>query len=160
MARKKISNELWKALQPLLPVVEPSTKGGRPRVDDRAALNGILFVLHTGIPWEDLPKELGFGSGMTCWRRLRDWQADGVCMRSSMSRKGNCWDNAPTESLWGSLKVARLHGRRFPTRREAMDEVIDWLSFYNHRRLHSTLGYLSPMQFERAWLASQQQRAA
>lgn len=69
MARKKISNELWKALQPLLPVVEPSTKGGRPRVDDRAALNGILFVLHTGIPWEDLPKELGFGSGMTCWRR-------------------------------------------------------------------------------------------
>ncbi len=79
---------------------------------------------------------------------------------SSMSRKGNCWDNAPTESLWGSLKVARLHGRRFPTRREAMDEVIDWLSFYNHRRLHSTLGYLSPMQFERAWLASQQQRAA
>ncbi|WP_328514871.1 IS3 family transposase [Ralstonia solanacearum] len=81
-------------------------------------------------------------------------------MRSSMSRKGNCWDNAPTESLWGSLKVARLHGRRFPTRREAMDEVIDWLSFYNHRRLHSTLGYLSPMQFERAWLASQQQRAA
>ncbi len=52
MARKKISNELWKALQPLLPVVEPSTKGGRPRVDDRAALNGILFVLHTGIPWD------------------------------------------------------------------------------------------------------------
>nr|CUV12701.1 conserved protein of unknown function [Ralstonia solanacearum] len=50
MARKKISNELWKALQPLLPVVKPSAKGGRPRVDDRAALNGILFALHTGIP--------------------------------------------------------------------------------------------------------------
>ncbi len=81
-------------------------------------------------------------------------------MRSSMSRKGNCWDNSPTESLWGSLKVARLHGRRFATRREAMDEVIDWLGFYNHRRLHSTLGYLSPMQFERNWFASQQQRAA
>ncbi len=43
--------------------------------------NGILFVLHTGIPWEDLPKELGFGSGMTCWRRLRDWQANGVLER-------------------------------------------------------------------------------
>ncbi|CAH0447576.1 IS3 family transposase ISBxe1 [Ralstonia syzygii subsp. syzygii] len=81
-------------------------------------------------------------------------------MRSSMSRKGNCWDNSPIESLWGSLKVARLHGRRFATRREAMDEVIDWLGFYNHRRLHSTLGYLSPMQFERNWFASQQQRAA
>ena len=47
-------------------------------VDDRAALNGILFVLQTGIPWEDLPKELGLGSGMTCWRRLRHWQGSGV----------------------------------------------------------------------------------
>ncbi|WP_431021452.1 IS5 family transposase, partial [Chromobacterium phragmitis] len=46
--------------------------------DDFAALNGILFVLTTGIPWEDLPQELGFGSGMTCWRRLRDWQAQGI----------------------------------------------------------------------------------
>ena len=81
-------------------------------------------------------------------------------MRSSMSGKGDCWDNAVTESLWGSLKVARLHGRRFPTRRAAMDEVIDWLTFYNHRRLHSTLGYVSPMHFERAWLAAQEKRAA
>ena len=81
-------------------------------------------------------------------------------MRSSMSRKGNCWDNAPTESLWGSLKVGRLHGRRFRTRRDAMDEIVDWLTFYNHRRLHSALGYLSPMQFERAWLAAQNRQAA
>jgi transposase InsO family protein len=84
----------------------------------------------------------------------------GYEMRSSMSRRGDCWDNAVSESLWGSLKVARLHGRRFETRREAMDEVIDWLSFYNHRRLHSTLGYVSPMQFERAWFAAQEKRAA
>ncbi len=47
-------------------------------MDDRAALNGILFVLTTGIPWEEMPQELGFGNGMTCWRRLRDWQALGV----------------------------------------------------------------------------------
>lgn len=65
-------------MQPLLPVVPRSRRGGRPRLDDRAALNGILFVLTTGIPWEDLPQELGFGSGMTCWRRLRDWQAQGI----------------------------------------------------------------------------------
>jgi putative transposase len=81
-------------------------------------------------------------------------------MKASMSRKGDCWDNAPTESFWGSLKVGRLHGMRFATRRAAMDEVIDWMAFYNHRRLHSTLGYLSPMQFERAWLAAQQRQAA
>ncbi len=84
----------------------------------------------------------------------------GYGMRSSMSRKGNCWDNAPTESLWGSLKVGRLHGMRFATRRQAMDEVIDWLTFYNHRRLHSTLGYISPMQFENNWLAAQLKKAA
>ena len=81
-------------------------------------------------------------------------------MRASMSRRGDCWDNAPTESLWGSLKVGRLHGMKFATRRAAMDEVIDWLTFYNHRRLHSTLGYVSPMQFERAWLAAQTRQAA
>jgi len=81
-------------------------------------------------------------------------------MQSSMSRKGNCWDNAPTESLWGSLKVGRLYGLRFETRRQAMDEVIDWLVFYNHRRLHSTLGYISPMQFEQNWLAAQLRDAA
>jgi putative transposase len=78
-------------------------------------------------------------------------------MKSSMSRKGNCWDNAPTEILWGRLRVGRLYGRRFATRREAMDEVMDWLTFYNHKRLHSTLGYVSPMTFEQRWTAAQQQ---
>lgn len=81
----------------------------------------------------------------------------GYEMHSSMSRKGDCWDNAPTESLWGHLKVARLHGRRFATRRQAMDEVIDWLGFYNSTRLHQTLGYVSPMAFEQRWFAVQQQ---
>lgn len=64
-----------------MPEVRPSAKGGRPRLDDELALNGILFVLRTGIAWEDLPQELGFGSGMTCWRRLREWQAAGVWHR-------------------------------------------------------------------------------
>ena len=79
MSRKKeINSALWKRLQPLSPVVKPSLQGGRPRLDDELALNGILFVLRTGIAWEDLPQELGFGSGMTCGRRLREWQAAGV----------------------------------------------------------------------------------
>ena len=82
---------------------------------------------------------------------------NGYEMKSSMSRRGDCWDNAPTESLWGHLKVARLHGRRFATRRAAMDEVIDWLGFYNSTRLHQTLDYVSPMVFEQRWRAAQQQ---
>jgi putative transposase len=81
-------------------------------------------------------------------------------MQSSMSRKGNCWDNAPTESLWGRLKVGRLYGRRFETRREAMDEVMSWLTFYNRDRLHSTLGYMSPMAFEEKWHAAWKAKAA
>ena len=68
--------------------------------------------------------------------------------------------NAPIESLWGSLKVGRLYGKRFAIHREAMDQVIDWLMFYNHRRLQSTLGYVSPMKFEANWHAGQVNTAA
>ncbi|MHC3433541.1 IS5 family transposase [Delftia lacustris] len=80
MARRPVSKELWRQLQPLIPAFVPSAKGGARKlaVSDEAALNGILFVLQTGIPWEDLPQSLGYGSGMTCWRRLRDWNAAGV----------------------------------------------------------------------------------
>ena len=69
----------------------------------------------------------------------------------SMSRKGNCWDNACSETLFGSLKVERLHGQRFETIREAKDETISWLLWYNRTRMHSTLNYVSPMQFEQDW---------
>lgn len=78
MAKPLLSDELWERIEPLLPPDRPSPKGGRPRVPNRQVLIGILFVLRTGCPWEYLPQELGCGSGMTCWRRLRDWQAAGV----------------------------------------------------------------------------------
>jgi len=72
-------------------------------------------------------------------------------IQPSMSRKGNCWDNACSETLFASLKVERLHGQRFQTIRQAKDETLDWLLWYNRTRLHSTLKYLSPMQFEQQW---------
>ena len=86
---------------------------------------------------------------------LRDWK-----LRSSMSRKGNCWDTAPTESFWGRLKTASVHGHKFVTREQAKQAVMDWMAFYNHRRLHSSLGYLSPMQFEQRWYEAQRKKAA
>ncbi|WP_202919546.1 IS5 family transposase [Saccharothrix deserti] len=77
-----VSDELWARVEPLLPVVQRrSDHPGRRRLDDRKVLSGILFVLYTGIPWEFLPQELGFGSGMTAWRRLRDWHKAGVWQR-------------------------------------------------------------------------------
>ncbi len=82
---KEISMGLYKRIESLLPVAAPSPKGGRPRLSDEQALNGILFVLRTGTPWEHLPQELGFGSGMTCWRRLRDWHSAGVWHRLHMA---------------------------------------------------------------------------
>jgi transposase len=78
MAKPLLSDDLWAIVEPLLPTEPPKPKGGRPRVSDRAALTGIIFVLKSGIPWELLPLEMGCGSGVTCWRRLRDWQAAGV----------------------------------------------------------------------------------
>ncbi len=79
---------------------------------------------------------------------------------ASMSRRGNCWDNACSETLFGSLKVERLHGQRFGTRRQAKDAVVDWILWYNRTRLHSTLAYVSPMQFEDNWRAHQPRHAS
>jgi transposase len=76
-----VSDQLWALIQPLLPIHRSSHRGGRPRVPDRAVLGGIIFVLRTGIPWEYLPREMGCGSGITCWRRLREWQRRGVWKR-------------------------------------------------------------------------------
>src|SRR3954465_11539542 len=78
MSKPLVSDELWEVIAPLLPPEPPKPKGGRPRVPARAAFTGIVFVLRSGIPWELLAQEMGGGSGVTCWRRLRDWQQAGV----------------------------------------------------------------------------------
>src|SRR5215467_10898111 len=78
MSAPLLPDALWNLIGPMLPSVVARPKGGRPRLPDRACLTGILFVLRSDIPWEMLPQELGCGSGMTCWRRLHDWQRAGV----------------------------------------------------------------------------------
>src|SRR5437660_2508489 len=91
MAKPLLSDELWARIEPILPDHAPQVTG-RPRVPDRAALTGVLFVLKTGIPWEHLPQEMGCGSGMTCWRRLRDWQLAGAARaaaRETERRRGD-----------------------------------------------------------------------
>ena len=83
MAKQLVDDELWGLIEPLLPPLKPRRQRypGRLPVSNRAALTGILFVLKTGIRWNDLPLEMGCGSGVSCWRRLRDWQEAGVWSR-------------------------------------------------------------------------------
>jgi transposase len=76
--KRRVSKSLWKAMAPLLPERTPSPKGGRPTVPDRACLEGIIFVLKTGMAWQMLPTRLGYGSGSTCWRRFHAWTRLGV----------------------------------------------------------------------------------
>jgi transposase len=116
MAKPLVSDELWALVAPLLPPEPPRPKGGRPRVSDRAALTGIIFVLTSGIPWEMLPQEMGCGSGMTCWRRLRDWHTHGVwdaLHRLLLDRLGEAgqidWSRA-------SLDCASIPAKRGATR--------------------------------------------
>ncbi len=120
MSRPLVSDDLWTIVEPVLPPEPPKPKGGRPRIPDRACLTGIIFVLKSGIPWEMLPQELGCGSGMTCWRRLRDWQTAGVwdrLHRVLLDRLGEagrldwsraCLDAASIPAKKGAMPPARI----------------------------------------------------
>lgn len=119
MAKELVSDELWEIIEPLLPEEPPKPKGGRPRVDDRAALTGIIFVLKSGTPWEMLPQEMGCGSGVTCWRRVCEWQEAGVWERLHLvllDRLGEAdridWDRASLDSA----SIAAKRGAKRPAR--------------------------------------------
>src|SRR5690606_11157184 len=116
MAAPLVSDELWAAIEPLLPPEPPKPKGGRPRIADRKVLAGILFVLRTGIPWEYLPQETGCGSGMTCWRRLRDWQRAGVWQKLHQGVRHGRGDSAhygwPRAALGSGSRPAKRGARR------------------------------------------------
>ena len=121
MSQRLIDDALWSRIEPLLP--KPPRRRwktmGRPRVPDRAALTGILFVLRSGIPWQMLPKEMGCGSGSTCWRRLVRWQRAGVWRRlhtvllAELRQRGQLdltravVDSASVRALRGGKKLDR-----------------------------------------------------
>ncbi len=121
MNKPLLPDDLWVIVDPLLPTEPPKPTGGRPRVPDRAALTGIIFVLKSGIPWEMLPQEMGCGSGVTCWRRLRDWQDAGVWDRlhqTLLDRLGDAgridWDRASLDSASVPAKRGARRSARIP----------------------------------------------
>lgn len=132
MAKQLVSDELWEVIEPLLPPEPAKPKGGRPRVSNRAALTGIIFVLKTGLPWSYLPPEMGCGSGSTCWRRLKDWQEAGVWERLHqvlLDRLGDAgkidWSRASVDSATvaakkGAKEPAPIRRIRENRRRSAM----------------------------------------
>jgi transposase len=121
MSQRLIDDALWARIAPLLPRPRPrrGRAMGRPRVPDRAALTGIVFVLRSGLPWQMLPKEMGCGSGSTCWRRLERWQRAGVWKRlhtvllAELRRRGQLdlaralVDSASLRALRGGKKLDR-----------------------------------------------------
>jgi transposase len=122
MAFSLVPHELWAVVEPLLPAHKPSPKGGRPRVSDRACLTGIAFVLWTGAAWNKLPQELGCGSGVTCWRRLKEWTRKKVwpaihlCLLNKLGKAGAIdWRRGVVDSA--SVRAVFGGPIRDPTRR-------------------------------------------
>lgn len=132
MAKPLLDDDLWELIEPLLPKPKRRRRRhpGRKPLDNRKVLTGILFVLQTGIPWEYLPAEMGCGSGMTCWRRLRDWHRRGVwkklhqvLLNKLQAADQIDWsravvDSASIRALFGGERLAqtlRTEARRAPS---------------------------------------------
>ncbi len=118
MTQPLVTDDLWQTIEPLLPRPrarrrDRHRRGGRPHADDRRVLAGIVFVLKTGIPWEYLPREMNCGCGMTCWRRLRDWNAAGVWreLHQVLLDKLNAADKIDwSRAIVDSASIRAMHG--------------------------------------------------
>ena len=142
MAKPLLPDDLWSVIEPLLPPPRPRPKGGRPPISNRAALTGILFVFKTGLPWEYLPVEMGCGSGMRCWRRLRDRQEAGVwaalhrVLLERLEGAGQLdWRRAALESA--SVPAERGARRPARTRPIAASRARNATSSWTHGGRHS-----------------------
>ena len=121
-----------------------------------------LAALAMALGWRDPPAGLTHHSDRGSQYAAGDYRkvlaARGITV--SMSRKGDCWDNAPMESANGTVKVECVHGAGFKTRAEAAQALVEYFGYYNTERIHSSLGYLTPSEFERRWRTENERRGA
>jgi transposase len=130
MAEQLVPDEVWAAIQPLLPAKRPHPKGDRPGIGDRAVLGGIIYVLRAGVPWRLLPaKELGCGSGVTCWRRLLPGLPTGPAASEHLAADRPAWDrvqhatgSSPLEG--GAVAGLALANRRLTVRYERRADIL------------------------------------
>lgn len=123
MVREILPSELWKKIEPVIAEMDPGSRTGRPRVPDRDALRGILFVLKTGIQWEFLPQEMGCGSGMTCWRRLKRWHELGVWDRVHRLLLDELQEARKLDWSRASLDASSLPAKRGAQRRGRIQPI-------------------------------------
>jgi transposase len=142
MAKPILDDALWESIGPLLPPPKPRRRRhpGRKPIPHRAALTGILYVLRTGIPWEYLPQERACGSGMTCRRRLRDWQAAGAwehirrrLLNELRAADQIDWSRAVVDSASLLARRSAKHGSGLGTTRWVVERTLSWL--HQFRRL-------------------------
>jgi transposase InsO family protein len=117
------------------------------RIKKQLTLDALAMAYWQRKPSEGLLHHSDRGSQYACHDYQKRLKTYG--MQVSMSKKGDCWDNAPVERFFGSLKSERLTAFRFKTRNAAKYEILDYITYYNSIRLHSSLGYLSPMAYEK-----------
>jgi len=123
VSRPILSDDLWRRVEPELPPTPARRRVPGPHpIGDRAVLGGILFVLKDGIPWQELPAEVGAGSGMTCLRRLRQWQREGVWEKIRRALSGAF---APNEIDWRRAeRPPRVRRRRTTLPEHAVHEAL------------------------------------
>jgi len=153
------TNEGWLYLAVVLDLFNREIVGWsiKPRMTAEIVIDALTMAWFRKKPAPGLIHHSDRGSQYAS--RAFQARLDEYGMVCSMSRKGNCWDNAPTESFFNSLKNERVHGTRYGTRAEAETDLFDYIEpFYNRRRRHSTLGYASPMKFLEDWISTQHEQ--
>jgi len=103
MAKPLLSDALWERIEEFFPPRKPKPKGGRPWISDRSCLTGIIFVLRSGIPWNMMPTEIGYGSGVTCWRRLREWQLNELGQNGRIDWSRAVIDSTSSRAVFGGF---------------------------------------------------------